>query len=815
MVASLRRTTALGFLALLLTACSDDPAGPASVESVEVTSPAASIVAGQTMQLSIVLKDPSGNVLPGRAITWNSDNKAVATVSASGVVTALTPGSATITASAEEKVGRVALTIAPVPVATLTLSPNPVQVGVGLTTQLTLIARDAAGNELGGRPATLVTSNAAVAAIDGNRVVTGVSAGTATITATAEGKTTTATINVVPGPVTSVEVTPQNATIQSGASVQLTAVARDASGAAVGGRPITWTSANPAVASVSPTGMVTGSNPGGPVAITATVEGKSAMAQVTVIPVPIATLTLSPNPAEVRVGLTTQLTLIARDAAGNELGGRTVTLVTSNAAVAAIDANRMVTGMSAGTATITATAEGKTATATVNVVPGPVTSVEVTPQNATIQSGASVQLTAIARDASGAAVGGRPITWTSADPAVASVSATGLVTGSNPGGPVAITATVEGKSAMAQVTVIPVPIATLTLSPNPAEVRVGLTTQLTLIARDAAGNELGGRTATLVTSNAAVATIDGNRVVTGVSAGTATITATAEGKTATATINVVPGPVASVEVTPQNLQLRENAWRQFTATTRDASGAVVTGRPVTWSSSNEAVATVSTSGLSNGTALVSGVSAGTATITATSEGKSGSTTVTVLRAQVTSIRFAPFPDPFIVGDTVRARATAVDSVGRELPDRTVTYSGSNDAVATVSPSGLMGGVSAGSVTVTATSEGVSGTQTGSVVDVYPSFDALTCQAVKVGATCTASARIRYTANGNGFPGARTIVFTSSDPGIARVAQPSTSQSTSQTATITGVSPGTVTLTATYVGANGVTRSRTMQFRVDP
>jgi uncharacterized protein YjdB len=638
MVAALRRTAALGFLALLLTACSDDPAGPASVESVEVTSPVASIVAGQTVQLSIVIKDQSGNALPDRAITWSSDNQTVATVSATGVVTALAPGSATITASAEDKVGRVTLTIAPVP---------------------------------------------------------------------------------------------------------------------------------------------------------------------------IATLTLSPNPAEVRVGLTTQLTLIARDAAGNELGGRPAILVTSNASVAAIDANRMVAGMSAGTATITATSEGKTATATVNVVPGPVTSVEITPQTANIQgSGTVYQFTAIARDASGAAVSGRAFTWMSADPLVAPVNSMGLVTGRNPGGPVTITATVEGKSATARITVLPEPIATLTISPNPVEVRAGFTTQLTVVARDAAGNVLGPRPVTLSTSNPAVATVDG-LVLIGVSQGTATITATAEGKTATTTVNVGPGPIATVTVTPQNPQVREGATIRLFATTRDASGALVTARSVAWASSNTGVATL------DGTGLVTGAAAGTTTITATSEGKSGSTTVTVLRAQVTSVRFAPFPDPFIVGDTVRARATAVDSLGRELPDRTVTYSGSNDAVATVSPSGLMGGVNAGSVTITATSEGVSATQTGSVVDVYPSFDALTCQAVKVGATCTASARIRYTANGNGFPGARTIEFTSSDPAVARVAQPSTSQGTSQTATITGVSAGSVTLTATYVGANGVTRSRTMPFRVDP
>jgi uncharacterized protein YjdB len=442
--------------------------------------------------------------------------------------------------------------------------------------------------------------------------------------------------------------------------------------------------------------------------------------------------------------------------------------------------------------------------------PAAVESVEVTSPAASIVAGQTMQLSIVLKDKSGNVLPDRAITWSSDNQAVATVSATGVVTALVPGS-ATITASAEDKVGRVTLTIAPVPIATLTLSPNPAEVRVGLTTQLTLIARDAAGNELAGRPATLVSSNAAVATVDGNRVVTGVSAGTATITATAEGKTATATINVVPGPVALVEVTPQNLQLRENAFRQFTAITRDASGAVVTGRPVTWSSSNEAVATVSTSGLSNGTALVSGVSAGTAIITATSEGKSGSATVTVLRAQVTSIRFAPFPDPFVVGDTVRARAVAVDSVGRELRDRVITYSGSNDAVATVSPSGLMGGVGAGSVTVTATSEGVSGTQTGSVVDVFPSFDALTCQNVRVGASCTASARVRYTANGNGVPGDRRIVFTSSDPSIARVGEPSTNQS----ATITGVSPGSVTLTATYVGANGVTRSRTMPFRVDP
>lgn len=110
---------------------------------------------------------------------------------------------------------------------------------------------------------------------------------------------------------------------------------------------------------------------------------------------------------------------------------------------------------------------------------------------------------------------------------------------------------------------------------------------------------------------------------------------------------------------------------------------------MTWASSNTGVATVS------GAGVVTGVAPGTATVTATSEGKSGSTTMTVLRAQVTSIRFAPVQYPFIVGDTVRIRAVSVDSLGRELPDRAVTYTGSNNAVATVSSSGLASGIAPG------------------------------------------------------------------------------------------------------------------------
>src|SRR5207247_1951982 len=85
-------------------------------------------------------------------------------------------------------------------------------------------------------------------------------------------------------------------------------------------------------------------------------------------------------------------------------------------------------------------------------------------------------------------------------------------------------------------------------------------------------------------------------------------------------------PVASVTVTPASATIGTNGTVQLTATLKDANGNNLTGRTVTGTSSNTAVATVSSSG------LVTGVAVGSATITATSEGKTGQGTVTVTAA---------------------------------------------------------------------------------------------------------------------------------------------------------------------------------------
>ena len=163
-----------------------------------------------------------------------------------------------------------------------------------------------------------------------------------------------------------------------------------------------------------------------------------------------------------------------------------------------------------------------------------------------------------------------------------------------------------------------------------------------------------------------------------------------------------PAPVATVSVAPSTLGLLVSQMRALSATPRDAAGNPLTDRDVTWASDDESVATVSDAG------LVTAVSAGIATVTAMSEGQQGSATVTVTLVPVASVSVGPTSLNLVQGDTGRLTATPRDTAGNPLTGRTVTWASTNEAVATVSPTGLVRAVGPGTATVTATSEGQNG-----------------------------------------------------------------------------------------------------------
>ena len=667
---------------------------PATVATVTTTPANATVQEGATVQLAASILDARGRPMAGKAATWSSSNPSVATVSSTGLVQVIAVGSATISARSDGVTGTSTITVIPVPIANVVLSPPTATVTTGRTVQLSAVLTDAAGRTvpLNNRTITWTSNAPSIATVGATGVVTGTSAGIATVRAQVDGASGIASIIVSDAPVASVQVSPGSAQLTVGSSSQFTATALDASGGVITGRPVTWSSSNAAVATVSTSGLVSALAPGS-VQLTATVGGVDGTATITVTSVAVASVAVTPASASVVVGGTVQLAATARDAAGNVLTGRTVSWSSATPGVATIDANGLVTAVSAGTSVITATIDGVTASATITATAVPVASVSVSPGSASLTTGSTVQLAATARDAAGNILTGRPVSWSSASPAVATVDGAGLATGVAPGSAV-ITASVGGVTATATLTVTLVPVASVSIAPGSASVAAGGTVQLAATAKDASGNVLTGRTTSWSSATLAVATINSNGLVSAVSAGSSVITATIDGISANATITVTNAPVITASVSPASSTIAVGSTLQLTVTARDGNGNIVTGRPTVWTSGNPAVATIDANG------LATAVGAGSTQLTVAVEGVRATANLTVTEIPIASITLTPTTASVTAGTSITLAATPVDAKGNPLTGRTLSWSSSNSAVATVSQSGVVSGVTAGSATIT-------------------------------------------------------------------------------------------------------------------
>ena len=423
-------------------------------------------------------------------------------------------------------------------------------------------------------------------------------------------------------------VYPHTMTLRTGQTADFMAVALASTGDTVS-VAVTWSATSGAIMDTSSKGgrhygkYKAGSDTGKVTLIATGHPGNvSDTATVAVTLPPVSAVSVSPASASVQPGQTLQLTATTLDSAGNVLTGRTVTWSSSNTAAATVSRTGLVSGVAAGSATITALSEGQSGTAVVAVTNAPVASVIVTPLSATVSVGQTAQLTATLKDASGNVLSGRAVTWSSSDTTIARVSGSGVVTAVATGS-ATITATSEGQSGTSSVSVTPVSVASVAVTPASASVQVGQTVQFTATLKDASGNTLSGRVVTWVSSNTGVASVSSSGLATAKAAGTATITATSEGKSGTSTVTVTSVPVASVTVNPGSANLQVGQTVQLTATPKDATGNALSGRVVTWASGNSGVASVS------GNGLVTAKAAGSATITATSEGQNGTAAITV------------------------------------------------------------------------------------------------------------------------------------------------------------------------------------------
>jgi uncharacterized protein YjdB len=270
--------------ALTLCAISCDSAVGAShprVASIVLDPSALVLTPGVARALSATITDDQGNPLPNAGIHWATGNPAVATISAQGVVTAVAVGATQVAASKEGRSAIAAIEVSALPPALVRVTPTTSTILVGGRVTLTPEVLDAGGGTLSGHPVAWSSGNPATATVNARGVVIGVAEGSVVIAASTAGLTGTAVVTVRLVPVATVNVVPAKLTISVGQTQQLTVSLLDAAGRLLTGRRITWSSADPSIATVSAGGLVRGRGKGTTV-ITTTSEGKSATASVSV-----------------------------------------------------------------------------------------------------------------------------------------------------------------------------------------------------------------------------------------------------------------------------------------------------------------------------------------------------------------------------------------------------------------------------------------------------------------------------------------------------------------------------------------------------
>ena len=583
-------------------------------------------------------------------VTWNSSVPSVATIDDSGLAKAMELGQSTITASYQGVTSNSSMFEATSAIVTnIQITAPASKLARGLKLQLTAMASfsDGSSKDISSQ-ASWISNQPTLLSVDAKGQITGKASGTAIVTANLQEATGQITISVTNATISQIQITPTSLTLAKGLTNKLTAIATlsDQSTQDVSSQ-VAWLSSNTSIATISTQGLVKAMATGS-TTLSASLLGvtKSLSLTVTNATLNQGGLTIANPPLTLAAGLTAQLA-----ATGSYSDGTTVDVtasvswVSSDPAVATVSLTGLVTAVGAGTATITGTLDGQTVTLMVTVTSATLNpnGLSITTPPLTLAAGLTAQLAANGSYDDGSNLDvTASVSWTSSAPAVATVSPSGLVTAVAPGS-ATITGSLNGETATLAVTVTNATLNTngLVITTPPLTLAAGLTSQLAATGSYSDGSSQ-NVTASVnwSSSNTAAATVSPSGLVTAVAPGSAIITGTLDGETATITVTVTSAVLVNngLDLTTgallNTLPVGTTTQLTVTATLTDGTSSNVTASS-TPTSDNTGVATVSPSG------LITAVATGTAGITASYGGQSKTLTITVTPTLLAGIQITP------------------------------------------------------------------------------------------------------------------------------------------------------------------------------
>ncbi|MFO0699952.1 MAG: RHS repeat-associated core domain-containing protein [Nitrospira sp.] len=735
--------------------------------------------------------------------------------------------------------------ILPTPTA---LTPNPLNLTVGSSGNLTATISPApttAGT------LSVTSSNLGVATVP-NTVpftanqtslvipVTAVVVGNVQITATLNDGSVSATVDVGAAPPTIASLQPASETITQGGTGTLTVTISAAQSSAT---TVSLSSSASSIASVpasvtlaagqtTKTIAVSANTPGTAV-ITASLNGTSATSTVTVTANLPKIVSLVPATTSLNLGATGTLTVTisAVQASATQIPVTVApTGIVTVPATVTVPAGQLtttipVTAVALGTAMVHVSLNGTMAESAVQVTPPPPALVSLLPSPLPVVIGANGTLTVtlnagqltnteVSLTVTPSSIVQVPaIVTVPAGQTSASFTVNGLAVGS-----ATITAALGGTTKTAIVQVQPPPPAVVSLLPNPLPLQQGATGSLTVTINAAQVNEtvitLTNSASTLVQVPTSI-TVPANQLsavipVTALLAGSATITASINSSTASSIVQVTPPPpvVASLTTIPPDpagtTLTRPKGKPGTLRVTLSRAPSDVTLVTLTSSATNVAVVPASVTvaaGSLTADVPVNTVGEGTATITASLNEGTATATVTVTAPELVLLTLSPQELTLFVGETqpMTATATLTDGTTQNLTtDSRLVWSSTNQTVATIASDGLINALAVGASTIRATFTPT----TGSPTVVETSLTVLTPPALSLSATpttVTVGQALTVTVTSARVAGIGGLQVTLTDSGTGALSHASTvtilENQTSATFVITGVTAGSVTLTA--------------------
>jgi predicted transport protein len=658
--------------------------------------------------------------------------------------------------------------------------------------------------------ATWSSSDSTVAAVSSGGMLNAKAAGSCSITASQGSVTGTFKLTVTPALV-SIAVTPANVTIAPGTNQQFVATGTFSDGSKQNlTGSVTWSSSNTAAATIgsaTPTQGLAHAVAGGTTTITAMLGSISNTASLTVSTATATSISVSPTGSSLPLGLTLQFTATATFSDGSSQDVTNVaSWSSSNTSVAFITISGLATAKNVGTTTISASFESASANTSLTVNAANLESISISPANSSAAAGVNVFFTATGQFNDGGTRNiTQQVTWTSSNTAIVSVGAnTGAGSTLTPG-TVTITATLGPVAGSTSVTVTNAKIVSISITPATPTIPTGGHIHFTAtgVFDDSSTADLTPSSA-WSSNNTGVATVGsssgsfGNAV--GVSAGNATINATftANGASATgsAPLIVDSGTLTSLSLQPASTLIAPGSAVPYNALGSFSDGTTESMNPyVSWSTSNQNVASVTTGG------VATGQSAGTVTITAQSGSIVGTAHLVVESAALSSIQVTSQSSSDPVGINVQFRAIGTFANG-DTQDLTsaATWTSSASSIATISnaaPSnGVATGLAPGTTTISAAFAGQVGKATLTVNNATLTSIVVTPAngSIALGSSLQMIATGSFS-DGSSINIAPQATWNSSDPGVITV---------NQFGVASSVASGTSTLKASLDGVSGTT-----------